>query len=376
MDKEKLEKLSRPLRILYLSIEDEILLNIARKIARDNDLLVDIEENGDIQRIESWQMQRLNDLESLTLDNIRTIAKYADKTVEVISDTLSKAGYQAVDDIEGILREGAKRGILMAPTSSNARNSESLLNILRTMVNRAENDFNLINTTLLDQSRVVYLDIINRTTANVLTGNMTPQQALRRVSSEWAQKGVPALIDRAGRQWSTEAYVGMVTRTMSNNIANEMQDERMAEYGVDLVEISSHDGARPLCAPYQGRIFSLSGNHPDYPPLSSTSIGEPAGLFGVNCGHVKYPYIPGLTKRSFKPVSQRRNEKIYEESQKQRYLERRIREAKREKAFMEALNDEEGVKIAQRKISDRQANMRSFINQTNRTRRYNREQIG
>jgi len=67
---------------------------------------------------------------------------------------------------------------------------------------------------------------------------------LRRVSSEWAQKGVPALIDKAGRQWSTEAYVGMVTRTMSNNIANEMQDERMNEYGVDLVEVSSHDGAR------------------------------------------------------------------------------------------------------------------------------------
>jgi len=375
MDKEKLEKLSRPLRKLHLSVEEEILINIARKIARDNDLLVDIEENGDIQRIESWQMQRLNDLESLTLDNIRTIAKYADKTVEVISDTLSKAGYQAVGDIEGVLKEGAKKGVLIAPNEQNFRKSESLLNILRTMVNRAENDFNLINTTLLDQSRMVYLDIINRTTANVLTGNMTPQQALRRVSSEWAQKGVPALIDRAGRQWSTEAYVGMVTRTMSNNIANEMQDERMAEYGVDLVEVSGHDGARPLCAPYQGRIFSLSGNHPDYPPLSSTSIGEPAGLFGVNCGHVKYPYIPGLTKRSFKPVSQRRNEKIYEESQKQRYLERRIREAKREKEVMEVLGDEEGIREAKQRIRDRQANMREFINTTDRTRRRYREQV-
>jgi len=375
MDKEKLEKLSRPLRKLYLVIEDEILMNVAKKISRDNDLLVDIEVNGDYQRIESWQMGRLNDLEELTLDNIRTISRYADQTLDVVGETLSRAGFQAVEDIEDVLKEGAERGILRAPISG-VRRSDNLINVLNAYVDQARTDFNLINTTMLDQSRQAYLDIVNQTTGNVLAGNMTPQQALRRVSSEWAQKGIPALVDRAGREWSTEAYVSTVTRSMSNNIANEMQDERMNEYGVDLVEVSSHDGARPLCAPYQGRIYSLSGNHPDYPPLSSTSIGEPAGLFGVNCGHVKYPYIPGLTKRSFKPVSQRRNEKIYEESQKQRYLERRIREAKREKDFMEALGDEEGIREAKQRIRDRQANMRSFINQTNRTRRYNREQVG
>src|SRR5690554_1775817 len=91
MDKEKLEKLSRPLRKLYLVIEDEILMNVAKKISRDNDLLVDIEVNGDYQRIESWQMGRLNDLEELTLDNIRTISRYADQTLDVVGETLNRS---------------------------------------------------------------------------------------------------------------------------------------------------------------------------------------------------------------------------------------------------------------------------------------------
>ena len=43
---------------------------------------------------------------------------------------------------------------------------------------------------------------------------------------------------------------------------------------------------------------------------------------------------------------------------------------------MQALGDEEGVKLAQQKIRDRQANMRHFINETDRTRRYSREQVG
>ena len=327
MDKQKLESLSRAVVRVYLAIEDDRLRNVAKEIGRDRSLLIETEEYGEISLIESWQAQRLNDLNELTQDNIRTIAKYAGTTVEEVEKTLRDAGYGAVREIEGDMKEAAERGILQSP--GKIEDSERLLGILETMQGQARDQFNLINTTLLDQSQRAYIDILNQTTGAVLAGVMTPQQALRRVTSDWAHKGVPALVDRAGRQWSTEAYVGMVTRTMSNTIANEMQDARMQEYGVDLIEISSHAGARPKCAPYQGRIFSLSGTHEKYPPFSSTSYGDPGGLFGVNCGHVKYPYIEGVSKRTFKPVPEKENERIYEESQKQRYLERRIRQAKR-----------------------------------------------
>src|SRR5690606_668684 len=109
--------------------------------------------------------------------------------------------------------------------------------------------------------------------------------------------------------------------------------------GNDLVEVSAHDGARPLCEPYQGRIFSLSGNHPDYPALADTSMGDPAGLFGVNCGHVKYPYIEGISRQRYKPRDPEVNDRQYENSQKQRYLERQIRYAKREQMMLEEIGD-------------------------------------
>lgn len=67
------------------------------------------------------------------------------------------------------------------------------------------------------------------------------------------------------------------------------------------------------------------------------------------------------------------NERQYAESQKQRYLERRIRRAKLDVAIAKATGDDEAVKDANRTLRARQAAMREFIRDTGRTRRYDRE---
>lgn len=366
MDKQELQRISQPVTNVYLGIEETILLNIARRLGKHHSLLT--EDN-----IQSWQTQALNELEGLTEENIRFIASQSGKTTEEVRKALEKAGFGALEENESIFHRAAKRGLLEEAPS--VEESSALIAILDTYQRQAQQTFNLVNTTMLDQSRQAYLDVVNRTTSEVLTGISTPDQALRKTVSEWSKVGTPALIDRSGRRWSSEAYVNAIVRSTVNNTANEMQNQRMDEWGVDLIEVSSHNGARPLCAPYQGRIYSRSGNHPTYPPLSSTSIGEPAGLFGVNCGHVRFPFIEGISKQRYKPRDPEVNDRQYENSQKQRYLERQIRYAKREQAMLEQIGDTEGAEIAKRKVLDRQKNMRNFIGKTNRTRRYNREAI-
>ena len=365
MDKRKLQRLSQPVVDVYLGIEEQILVNIAKRLARHDTLL---EED-----IQLWQSQSLDEIESLSNENLEFIAEQSGKTVKAIRKALQDAGYGSLMENEDILQEAAKAGRLNeAPP---IKESAALLSILESYERQALNTFNLVNTTMLDQSRQAYLDIINRTTGQVLAGVSTPREALRQTVSEWAEIGVPALVDRSGRRWTTEAYVSMITRSTSNNVANDMQQARFDEYGVDLIEVSSHAGARPLCAPYQGRVYSRSGNSNKFPPFSETSYGHPAGLFGVNCGHVQYPYIDGISRKTYQPYPKRENDRIYENSQKQRYLERRIRYAKREMSMMEAMGDSEGMEIAKRKVLDRQANIRQFIKRTGRTRRYEREQI-
>lgn len=95
----------------------------------------------------------------------------------------------------------------------------------------------------------------------------------------------------------------------------------------------------------------------------------------INCGHIKYPYFEGRKKRSKGDISNKDNDKAYEEQQQQRYLERQVRHAKREQAMLMELGDGEGVHFAEEKVKERQANVRNFVKQTGRTRRIGREQI-
>jgi hypothetical protein len=176
----------------------------------------------------------------------------------------------------------------------------------------------------------------------------------------------------------------MDIRTTVHNTAIQATRARMNDFGTSVFQVSSHAGARPLCYPYQGKFYSWDntagtielgdGSVVSYDPLNSTSYGQPAGLFGVNCGHYPIPIIAGITiphgADNIQPEEE--NDKAYALSQEQRALERKIREAKR---LVEMAGDSATPEDKQ-KVKDAQAQMREFIAKTCRTRRYDREQIG
>jgi NACalpha-BTF3-like transcription factor len=367
MDPLKQQQLAMPTVEVYLAIEEQLLLNIAKQLKKHQSLMTEDD-------IVSWQTQHLSAVGQLSQQNIVLIAKYAQMSVNEVSKALEQAGYETVGEYEGSLQEAVAQGILIQPPSVEA--SMALQDVLATYQQKALNTFNLVNATLLKTSQQAYLDVVNQTVGKVLSGSVTPQQALRESISKLSKRGAPALIDKAGKHWSTDTYMNMVMRSTVNNVANAMQDARMDDYGVDLVEISSHMGARPKCAPFQGKIFSRSGYNNRFPSLSTTSYGQPDGLFGINCRHIKYPYIPGLSIKRYQPYNEKKNRERYEQMQQQRYLERRIREAKREVGMMNAVGDEIGMKMARKKLKDRQADMRNYIANTGLRRNRDREQVG
>lgn len=118
-------------------------------------------------------------------------------------------------------------------------------------------------------------------------------EALRR-------EGVTAFVDKAGRNWSLHTYGSMVLRTTSRQA--EGLAVLTADPEHDLYKISSHGTTCPLCAPYEGRVYSKSGQSPDFPPLS-TAFGKvdpngPDTLANTwlnihpNCLHVLLPWTP------------------------------------------------------------------------------------
>ena len=92
-------------------------------------------------------------------------------------------------------------------------------------------------------------------------------KALPDFVSALRREGVTAFIDKAGRRWSLHSYGAMVSRTTSRQA--QVLSVLTADPDRDLYKISAHGTTCPLCAPYEGRVYSRSGKDPDFPPLAA-----------------------------------------------------------------------------------------------------------
>lgn len=95
--------------------------------------------------------------------------------------------------------------------------------------------------------------------------------------------GVTAFHDVLGRRWSLERYATMAIRTNTREMVTVGTTNRLIEQGMDLVTISTHRGSCPICIPYQGRTYSLTGEHTGYPRATILTPFHP------NCRHVTTP---------------------------------------------------------------------------------------
>lgn len=356
---------------LYQKMEDDLLRNIASKLKVD-------EITGDLD-LNEWLMDRMLQVGQLNKENAKTIAKYAKRTPKEIEKALQDAGYGILKYDETIYREAFGAGKL-AYMPEAIHQSESIKQILRTAIPHAQNKMNLVNTTAHESAIQAFTDAVNQSYLETVTGVYSHQEAVKKAVTELGDKGIKGAhyTSAAGRE--TWNYIDVAVRravlTSASQVANEMQLARASDWGSDLVEVSSHMGARPAHAEWQGRIYSLSGKHPKYKDFYlSTQYGSVTGLGGANCNHHFYPFFEGISERTYHPYDQEENKVAYEQSQQQRKIERDIRKEKRKIVTAEAANDHQGVLAHNKRLQSKQAEMRQFIRDTDRERRRDREQL-
>lgn len=388
-------KLAEPLQKVYQDVTDQVLENIARHF-----------NTGKALATTEWQMKKLAELGQVQRETIRIIARGTGQNEEMIRIALQDAISDALKDVEPALKEAAAAGMLQDGGELIA--SESVQRIFDTYLAQAKEATNLVNTVMLESGlnafRLVVSDVVrweqqtttaaqtlaaqeilNSETGKVITGVSSRQEALKRAIKRLADNGLTGFVDRGGHNWTPEAYVNMDIRTTAGNVATQAVFARNEDYGNDLVWVPVKTAARPLCYPWQGKLISTSnrtgtvkdarGEDVEIIPLNRTSYGEPAGLWGINCGHTPpNPFIPGRSIIRGEEQGKKKNEQEYAESQQQRDIERKIRYAKREAATLKAAGLD--TSDADAKVKRYQADMRAFIEETRRTRRRDREQIG
>lgn len=95
------------------------------------------------------------------------------------------------------------------------------------------------------------------------------------------------LIDINGRMYRVDKYSMLVARTEMRNSQSKAIENECARYAHDLVEISDHGTETDICKPYEGGIFSISGESTEWPQLDEWPPFHP------NCQHFAMPYVGG-----------------------------------------------------------------------------------
>lgn len=197
----------------------------------------------------------------------------------------------------------------------------------------------------------VYRRITGRASGNVILGGLTRRQASQRALNQFADRGITGFVDSAGRNWDMASYAEMAVRSVTARAAIEGHIDVLGEMGVGLVIVSDAPLECPLCAPWEGEVLSLGG--PDGPhtiraahtiqpsglfaPTATVAVhvagslteARAAGLFHPNCRHSLSAYLPGVTTR---PPHHPTPGTTYEDTQRQREIERHIRRWKRTQA--------------------------------------------
>lgn len=263
------------------------------------------------------------------------------------------------------------------------------------------------NLQMVEGAKQAFLSASVEAITRVNSGTMTTERALHSAVRKLEREGIPIITyqnSATGTVTVANKVDVAVRRHIRTQIAQDgarMTLERIERGGIDLVEVSSHEDSRPSHAVWQGQVYSLRGEveieghrYSDF--YEATRYGQVDGLLGANCRHSFGPYrhgAPRAYEQNPEHPSGLEGSEVYQLEQEQRFLERRIREAKREvrgaqqlyDAKPEDLGRKSALLKAQATLKERQGTMRDLINDANAkakpgttvlTRRPNREWAG
>lgn len=360
---------------IYAEVEDDIIADIARRIVK----------MGSITDTAAWQIDKARQAGYLQGDVKRILANATGKSDAEIARLLRESATEAIAYDDKIYR-------LAGLSPGKLEDSPLLRALLLQGYDSTKKVLNNWTQTRALESEIAFRNLSDKAYMRTITGTMDGVTAIRKAVQELARQGVTEAAYPSGAHHNTDFAVRRAVCTGINQTCAKLQLARAEDMGCNLVETSSHAGARPTHAVWQGQVFCISGHHRKYKDFyAETGYGDGDGLCGWNCYHSFFPFFEGLSEQSFSrdPSSDagRNNDEDYELSQKQRYYERQIREAKREcityQSALDGASDDataaalkEDYTAAATKLKRREARLSQFIRETGRTRQPDRESTG
>ena len=355
---EELEKLPKPLErtmtALELSIMDEIIQRI--------------KEAAQITPVIDWLLVRMDAIGASRIRIKQLISKALEKTDQQVDDIYeqavksdyirNKAIYEAAGkDYQPYENNQWLQQVVDAARRQTKGSLRPLENITQTTGFNMPMGGKKVFTPLSE-----YLErSLDKAMMGITTGAKTYSQAIGGVIDEMTASGIRTVDYASGKSDRIEVAARRAVMTGVAQMTDKVNEKNMEALQTDYCEVDWHMGARNTGTGYQnhqswqGKVYSSEEMR------TVCGKGQMLGFGGINCYHIAFAFIPGISKRKYTDEwlaeqNQKENEKkvykgreydTYAALQHQRRLERTIRKQKQDVELLEkAEADKEDITAA------------------------------
>ena len=312
---------------LHKDILDRIIERILLRFKRGDEYT--------LTAIDKWQIETLQDAGFLLDDIQKEIAKATGLMQSEVAQAMEDAGVRAMEYDDAVYRAA---GLDPLPLVQ----SPHLISIMQRDYEATMGDWVNFTRTTADAIQQTFIRLCDKAYNQAISGAISPSQAVLEALEEIVEDGVYVDYTKFNKDGTLksvhrdtiETATARAVRTGISQASGHITDARMEEMDWDIILVSSHIGARVNEKQdytnhywWQGKFYSKSGTDERFPPYSVCGFGDVQGIHGANCRH---SHGPGDGKHNpFQEFDSEENRKKYQLEQRQRSMERRIRDTKR-----------------------------------------------
>ena len=318
------------------TLHDEIIKQIVDRIA----LRLDRGDNYILTPRDKWQIEVLQEAGYLREEIEKEIAKHTGLMQTELAAAMEDAGVTALDYDHAVYKAA---GLDPTPLTE----SPHLIRLMQRTYEATMGEWVNFTRTTADACQQQFIQACDKAYSMVASGASGYGQAFADAIKELVQDGVYVTY-LSGHTDTIETATLRCIRTGVSQATAAITDARMEEMDWDIILVSSHLGARVTDRSdftnhswWQGKFYSKSGKDSRFPPFSVCGMGNVQGIHGANCRH---QHGPG--DGEFNPYEQydsEENKKAYETQQRQRTMERRIRDSNRKCMGLKEAVDQAGT---------------------------------
>lgn len=380
-----IESVPQPIVSLFNDLEQTIMLDIIRRLQANN---------KEITRSADWQINRLYEL-GKSKEEIKSYIKntlnLSDEQIDKVFSNVISSGYARDKSLydavgksfipyEDNLQLQQLVNSMITQTKGELKNITGSLGFAL----REPNSTKLTYTPLTDY----YQSTLDKAITQIATGAFDYNTVLRNTVKEMTNSGLRYIDYDSGYSSRVSVAVRRAVLTGYNQVVANINESNAEKLETNYFETTYHSGARPTHQPWQGRVYSKEEL------VSVCGLGTVTGLCGANCYHNYYPFIKGVSERTYTDeelnrMNQEDNEKRefwgksytkYEALQRQRKLETVMRAERQEiKLLTEGGAGDDDIMSANaryNKTSDEYARLSKAMNLPQQRQRVNIDGLG